>query len=471
MIISSKLPWGKGQRDSSQIRWGQMARIEKTKYLIIGNSAGGIGAAEAIREVDKAGTITIISDEPYLAYSRPLISEYLTNNCPLERMLFRPPDFYEKSNIRTLFGEKAIQANFNNHSVKLESGRTLTWQRLLLATGGLPVVPKIDGIGLKGVFTFTKLDDAKAIDEFLNQYGRKVRAVVIGGGLIGVSVTEALVKRGVDVTIVEMKERVLNTILDEEASALEEKALTQAGVEIITGHTVVKVRSYLPGEATGVSLDDGRPIPCEVVIVAIGVQPRTELVADTGIKTNRGIIVDRHMATSRPDVYACGDVAEAYDFVHGENRLTPIWPNAYLGGRIAGLNMAGIPAEYQGGTAMNSLKYFGINIVSAGMVIPPDDSYEVISSKHDHVYKKLVLKDGLILGMVFSGDIEKSGIIYNLMKDRVNVNSFKQALVGDDFGLASLPEEIWRRRLSIPPSISASLVTSVEPPEKMLVGE
>lgn len=448
-----------------------MVEKEKTRYLIIGNSAGGIGAAEAIREVDKAGAISIISDELYPTYSRPLISEYLANRCPLERMLFRPPDFYEKSNIQTVFGEKVMQVNFNEHIVKLKNGRTLTWQKLLLATGGLPIVPKIDGIGLKGVFTFTKLDDAKAIDEFLNHYQRKVRAVVIGGGLIGVSVTEALVKRGVEVKIVEMKERVLNTILDEEASALEEKALTQAGVEIITGHTVGNISSYLPGEATGVDLDDTRPIPCEVVIVAIGVKPRVELVSESGIKTNRGIAVDRHMATSRPDVYACGDVAEAYDFVYGENRLTPIWPNAYMGGRIAGLNMAGIPTEYKGGTAMNSMRYFGVNTVSAGMVTPPDNSYEVISSKHDHVYKKVVLKDRLIVGMVFSSDIEKSGIIYNLMKDRVNVDSFKQALVSDDFGLASLPEEIWRPRLAIPPSISASLVTSVKQLEEMLIGE
>ncbi|MFH0769599.1 MAG: FAD-dependent oxidoreductase [Chloroflexota bacterium] len=326
-----------------------MAKTEKTKYLIIGNSAGGIGAAEAIRETDKAGTITIISDEPYPAYSRPLISEYLANKCPLERMLFRLPDFYDKNNIRVLLNEEVAQVNFNNRSINLNSGRTLTWQKLLFATGGSPIVPKIEGIGLEGVFTFTKLDDAKTIDELLNHYGRKVRAIVIGGGLIGISVTEALVKRGVEVTIVEMKERILNTILDEEASALEEKALTQAGVEIITGRTVVKIGSYLPGEATGVNLDNGQPIPCEMVVVAIGVKPRTELVADTQIRTNRGIVVDRHMATSINDVYACGDAAEAYDFVYGENRLAPVWPNAYMGGRIAGLNMSGIPAEYRGG--------------------------------------------------------------------------------------------------------------------------
>ena len=437
-----------------------MAKKEKIKYLIIGNSAGGMGAAEAIREVDKVGTITIVSDEPYPVYSRPLISEYLAERCPLERMLFRPPDFYEKNNIQVILGQKVTVLNIDKHAINLRDGRTITWEKLLLATGGLPIVPEIEGIGLKGVFTFTTLDDAKAIDQFLNHYHRKVRAIVIGGGLIGVAATEALVKRGVEVTIVEMKERILNTILDEEASALVETRLKQFGVEIITGNTVSKVNSYLPGEATSVTMDDGRPIPCDMIIVAIGVQPRTELVSDTGIEINRGIIVNRHMATASPDVYTCGDVAEAYDFIYDENRLTPIWPNAYIGGRVAGFNMAGIPTEYQGGTAMNSMKYFGVNIVSAGIVAPLDDSYEVISQKNDHVYRKVVLKDGLILGLVFSGDIEKSGIIYNIMKDKINVEDFKQVLVADDFGLSSLPEEIWRPRLAIPNSLLASSVAA-----------
>jgi len=448
-----------------------MTKAQRIKYLIIGNSAGGIGAAEAIREEDEAGTITIISDEAYPAYSRPLISEYLVNKCAPERMLFRPPDFYQKSNIRTLFGKKVVQVNFNEHTVKMESDRTLSWQKLLLATGSLPIVPKIEGVGLEGVFTFTKLDDAKAIDRFLNQSRRRVRAVVMGGGLIGVSVTEALVKRGVEVTIVEMKQRILNTILDEEASALEENILRRAGVVLITGHTVSKMGSHLHGEVTGVSLDDSQRIPCEMVVIAIGVQPRIELVSDTQIEVNRGIVVDRNMATSMPDVYACGDVAEAYDFVYGENRLIPIWPSAHIGGRIAGLNMADIPTEYSGGTAMNSIRYFGANMVSAGIVAPPDNSYEVISRKQDHVYKKLVVKDGLIVGMVFAGDIEMSGIIYNLMKNRVDVSSFRQVLVADDLGLASLPEEIWRPRLAIPPSLLASSVASTEQPEEALVGE
>ncbi len=447
-----------------------MARTEKTKYLIIGNSAGGIGAAEAIREVDKVGAITIISDEPYPTYSRPLISEYLAERRPLARMLYRPPDFYQENNIKATLGQKVTGLNINRRNIKLEDGRTITWEKLLLATGGSPIIPKVEGIELKGVFTFNKLDDAKAIDQFLSQYRREIKAVVIGGGLIGVSVAEALVKRGVGVTIVEMKERILNTILDEEASALVEATLKKAGVEIITGHTVARINSYLPGEATGVSLDDSRPLPCEVVIIAIGVQPRLELVSGSEIKTDRGIVVDRHMATSSPDVYACGDVAKAYDFVYGDNRLTPIWPNAYIGGRTAGFNMAGIPTEYPGGTAMNSLKYFGLDVVSAGIVTPPNDSYQVLSENYGNVYRKVVLKNGLVVGMVSIGNIEKSGIVFGLIKDKVNVEGFKQELVASDFGLVSLPEEIWRPKLEVPPSELVAPVP-LEQPEETVMGE
>lgn len=441
--------------------------IARVKYLIIGNSAGGIGAAEAIREVDRQGALAIISDEPYPAYGRPLISEYLARERSLDRMLFRPADFYEKNKIGTFLGSRVKRFDINEHAVELDDGKRIAWEKLLVATGGLPIVPEIEGIEKKGVFTFITLDDAKAIDHYLDG---AARAVVIGGGLIGISVTEALVKRGVKVTVVEMKERILNTILDEETSAREEATIGEAGVSIVTGRTVAKISSE-EKTVSSVTLDDGQIVPCDLVIVAIGVRPRIELVSDTGIKVNRGIVVDRYMATSGPDVYACGDVAEAYDFIHGENRLNPVWPNAYLGGRVAGLNMAGVRTEYHGGLAMSALQYFGLDVVSAGIVTPPDDSYEVLKNIYDDNYRKVVLKDGLVVGMVFMGHIEKSGIVYSLIKDRVNVSSFKQALVARDFGLLSLPEERWRPWLEMPTSGVISQVVSFEQSEEMVAGE
>jgi NAD(P)H-nitrite reductase large subunit len=419
--------------------------------------------------MDKAGSIAIVSDEPYPVYSRPLISEYLAEKCTLERMLFRPSDFYEKNDIQTFLGKKVKQLDPAEHKVELEDGSKIRWEKLLLATGGSPIMPKIEGLEKRGVFTFTTLDDTKAIDQCLTG---KARAVVIGGGLLGVSATEALAKRGVEVAIVEMKERILNVMLDEEASSMEEEALKRLGVNIITGHTVAKINSGLSGEiVSSVTLDDGNRLLCNLVVLAIGVLPRAELAADAGIKINRGIVVDRYMRTSHPDVYACGDAAEAYDFIYGENRLTPVWPNAYLGGRVAGFNMAGIPTEYQGGTALNSLKYFGLDVISAGMVNPPNESYEKVSRRNGNIYRKVILKDGFIAGMVFVGNIEKSGIVYNLMKDSIKVDGFRQALVADDFGLVSLPEEIWRRRLEILLSVQGAPLTAVEEPVEAAVGE
>jgi NAD(P)H-nitrite reductase large subunit len=150
--------------------------------------------------------------------------------------------------------------------------------------------------------------------------------------------------------------------------------------------------------------------------------------------------------------------------------LTPVWPNAYEGGRVAGLNMAGQSTEYRGGTAMNSLKYFGLHIVSAGLVVPPDNTYEVISNRQNGSYRKVITKNGKLAGLVFAGDIEKSGIVYNLMKDGVNVDGFKTALVAEDFGLASLPEAAWRSKIAAPTAKSV-LITEAEEPEEALIGD
>jgi len=418
-------------------------KATRAEYLIIGNSAGGIGAAEAIRETDKKGSVTIVSDEPYPAYSRPLISKYLAGERNLDEILFRPADFYKSNSIELVVGEKVRHLNLNNQTARLGNGVQVTWQKLLLATGGIPIVPEMKGGDKVGVFTFLTVNDAIVIDKFIKE---GFQAVVIGGGLIGISATEALVKRGIRVTIVEMKGRILNTILDETASSIAEETLRQAGVRVVTNQTVAEVIGDKQTE--GVILDSGEKIPCDLVVMAIGVLPRVELAVGTDIKVNRGIVADRFMATSHPNVYACGDVAEAYDFVYSTNRLTPIWPNAYIGGRVAGYNMAGSRTEYPGSTAMNSLNYFGLDITTAGAVNPPPDAnWEVISQRDDGVYKKVILSGDLVMGMVFVRDIEKSGMIFSLMKDRVNVANFKQSLLSDNFGLAFLPREVWQERL------------------------
>lgn len=415
----------------------------RTHYLIIGNSAGGIGAAEAIREVDKTNSITVVSDEPYPAYSRPLISKYLAGERTVDEILFRPVDFYSSKNIELISGLKVLNLDLKDRTAHTENSKQIIWDKLLLATGGVPVVPEMKGGDKEGVFTFQTMKDATAIRQYVKD---GFHAVVIGGGLIGISATEALVKRGVNVTVIVRRERILNRLLDATASSIVEKTLRNAGVTVVTNRTVAEVIGEKKAE--GVILDSGERIPCNLVIVAFGVRPRTELATGTAIRVNHGILVDRLMCTSYPDVYACGDAAEAYDFVYDANRVIPIWPNAYIGGRIAGYNMAGIRTEYAGGTTMNSLNYFGLDIVTAGAVAPlPDRQCEVLSQRNDGGYKKIILSNDLVIGMVFVRDIEKCGIVFSLMKNKVNVAKFKQLLLADDFGLAYLPRKLWQERL------------------------
>jgi NAD(P)H-nitrite reductase large subunit len=439
----------------------------KTRYLIIGNSAGGIAAAEAIREVDRKGTMAIISDEPYPAYSRPLIAKYLTHERTLEGMLFRAPDFYKDNGIDLLTGNEVIAIDFKARTATLTTEEVVYWQKLLLATGGQPIMPLLKGMDKLGVFSFITLNDAKAIDEYLHKVRR---VVVIGGGLIGTSVTDALVKRGVNVSVIEMKERMLNMMLDETASTVIEEAVCRAGVNIITGHTVDEISGN--GTVCGVILDDGSQVPCEMVVVAIGVTPRVELLKDSEMKINKGIVVDQRMNTNLPDVYSCGDVAEAHDFVFGMGRLTPIWPNAYIGGRVAGHNMAGKEDEYGGGTGMNALNYFGLDIVSAGLVSPPNENgYEVYFRRDGAIYRKVVIKNGKLVGMVFIGDIETAGIVFGLMRDRVNVNPFKKSMVDDNFGLIALPRRMRQKKLKVPLSHGEHLMTIPEPMDKDVADE
>ncbi len=440
------------------------------KYLIIGNSAGGIGAVEAIRDIDKTGSIAMISDEPYPTYSRPLISEYLAEKRPIDKISFRPADFYKVNNIQIISGNKVETLDVEKHTAELADGRQIAWEKLLLATGGVPIVPPTPGISKRGVFNFITLDDAKLIDQFLNDADG---VVVIGGGLIGVSVTEALLKRNARVTVVEMKDSLLNLILDEEVSTMAKEKLQLAGVEVLTSHTVAEISNTSMNRDTvsSVIMDDGRIILCNAVVVAIGVRPRIELARNSGININRGIVVNRQMETSHPCIYACGDAAESYDFINGDYRLSPIWPNAYMGGRIAGFNMAGIHNEYQGGTSMNSLNYFGLRIASAGTVNPPDNSYEVLKESKGSNYRKVVIKDGVIVGMILTGNTEKAGIYINLMRNKINVEEFKYVLVTEDFGLASIPEELWLPQLSLPSSAEDYSIITAEEPEEILAGE
>jgi len=413
--------------------------IAKTKYLIIGNSAGGIGAAEAIRSRDKVGEITIVSDEPYPAYSRILISKYFIGERDLDHMLLRPLDFHDVNNITFLSGKKVAKLLLHSHEIELEDSSRFSYEKLMLALGGSPVIPELDGCDKDGVFTYTKLDNIKAIDKYLD---RVRTAVVYGGGLIGTSAAEALAERGLKVTMI-VRSRMLRTVLDAHASSVVALTLERAGVTVLTGHTAVKITG--DSKVKGVVLDDGNSLPCDLLVVATGVSPRIELASKAGIMVDSGIVVNRHMQTSNPDVYACGDVAQVHDYVYGQNRVTPVWPGAYNGGVVAGSNMAGKSVEYDGGTSMNTLSYFGLNIASAGITMPTDEGHEVLVNDSGDNYQKIVLRDDCIVGFVLLGNIDKAGAILSIMKERIDVSSIKQDILSKSAG--GLVNLLWHMRL------------------------
>jgi NAD(P)H-nitrite reductase large subunit len=419
------------------------------KYVILGASAAGIGAVEAIREVDPVGTIAVISEETCPQYSRPMISDFVSGKADFKKMKCRTDEFWKENNVEALTGKKATALNLTEKTVNLENGEKVAYEKLLLATGGKPFVPKMEGSDKDGVFTFTTIKDAERLAAKIDAINAKA-AVVIGAGLIGISVTEALVKRGLKVTMVELQEKILSLLLDAKASDLVETIVRKAGVNIITVQSVQKIvgKSGNEGVVGGVILTKGDQVPCDLVIVAIGVVPRTELVVGTAVKTNRGIVVDNTMQTNVPDVYASGDVAEAYDFILNQNRLLPLWPLAMLEGQVAGYNMAGQKTVYAGGTNMSSLKYFGIPIVSIGLANPKEDPALEVLVKLDgehNVYKKLVLRNNVIVGMTLVNCIERAGVFFYLMKNAVNVKRFKQQLLSDEFSLATLPLSLQRK--------------------------
>jgi NAD(P)H-nitrite reductase large subunit len=419
------------------------------KYVIIGASAAGIGAVEAIREVDPIGTLSVISEELCPQYSRPMISDFVSGKADFNRMKCRKDNFWKENNVETITGKKAKTLNLNEKTIQLEGGETVSYEKLLLATGGKPFIPKMEGADKAGVFSFTTINDAERLTAKIDSINATT-AVVIGAGLIGISVTEALQKRGLKVTMVELQDKILSLLLDAKASDLVETVIKKTGVRIITGQSVQRIigKPGNEGEVGSVILTNGDEVPCDLVIIAIGVVPRTELVLGTAVKINRGIVVDSAMQTNVSDVYASGDVAEAYDFVMNQNRLLPLWPLAVLEGKVAGYNMAGKKTTYMGGTNMSSLKYFGIPIVSIGLANPKEDSALEVLTKNDaenNIYKKLVIRNNIIVGLTLVNCIERAGVLFYLMQNATNVKRFKQRLLSDDFGLATLPVGLQRK--------------------------
>ena len=419
--------------------------MNKIRYLIIGNSVAAVNCIEAIRGVDTADDITVVSDEESFNYSRPLLSYYLGGRIPEERLPFVARDFYEKHGVDLILGKRAVDLNVAKKEITLDDGASLSYDRCLLSVGGIPIVPPIEGLEdtIEGAFSFLTVKEVKGLVDYIERNEIK-EAVVLGGGLIGLKVVEGLMEGGVKPTVIELADRILANTFDREASAILEKRLAREGCTVIKEDTIRGIAAQ-KGRLTGVILRNGNTLlETSLLITAVGVRPNLELVRGTPIKTERGILVDRCMMTNIQDVYAAGDCAQGIDLLHTTQEVIAIWPVAARQGRIAGLNMCGIPREYPGLFAMNSVQICDIPTISFGVTNPPEQNgYEILRSlnKDAGSYKKIVLKDGRVVGVILIRSIERAGVYGMLIREGIEVQGFKEQLLRDDFGLLVLPQQ------------------------------
>lgn len=387
-------------------------------YVIIGNSAAAVGCVEGIRQADKTGSITILSNEPHHTYSRPLISYLIYGKTDEDRMKYRPDDFYTKNGCTALLGVTATKIDKDNKQVILDDGATVPYDKLLVATGSKPFVPPMQGLDkVKNAFTFMTLDSAKALDAALTP---ESRVLIVGAGLIGLKCAEGIAKKASSITVVDLANRILPSILDEEGSAMMQKHIESKGVTFVLGDSV---KEFTENTA---ELNGGATLEFDIVVLCVGVRPNVELVKDAGGTVGRGIATDEFCRTDIPDVYAAGDCSESLDITDGACKVLALLPNAYMQGETAGLHMAGTEKPYNKALAMNAIGFFGLHIITAGCY---QGEEFVKRGKDGKTYKKLVYADNRLKGYILIGDIARAGIYTALIREQTPLDTIDFDLI------------------------------------------
>ncbi len=413
-------------------------------HVIIGNSAAGIRAAETLRYLDPVSDISIISEEDIHAYSRCLLPDFLAGSRSEREIYFRPEDFYARNRIQTIFGSKAESIDPEQRRVLLDDGTRLSYDKLLIATGASSTLPPIPGIDSPNVFGLRHLRDARNI---LKACAKARRVVIIGAGFVGLEAATALYRQGLEVTVVEKMPQILPQQFDTLAADIILQDIQAEGIRFVLGRGIKEISPpsvwgrIFSNPGCGVVLEDGTRLKAEVIIIAAGTRPNVEVALSAGIKINRGIPVNDFMETNVPHIYAAGDVAETKDVVTGQTGLTPIWPNASAQGRTAAYNMVGHPKAYGGMIGLqNAVEFRDVPAIAMGISRPAGADYQVLSSYHPEKnrYKKLVLLNDRLVGMILVGDIHQAGIYGALIKNKASVSRFNDLLLRDDFSYGYL---------------------------------
>ncbi len=400
------------------------------QVVIVGLGVAGITAATTIRQNNPEANISIYTDEEHLYYPRPDLYQILSGEANPEDILGFPQQWYNARGIELHLNKKVMGIDTTKKELMLEDGTKASYDRLLLANGAHPFAPPFKGVEKPGVFTLRTVDDALIIRDYAKN---TQKAIVIGGGLIGLEFAAALRKLGQRVQVVEIFPRLLPRQLDQDGATILKDRIAALGIGFTLG---VKTTEILGEKSVaGILLDNGQQLEGDFVLISAGIRSNTELASKTGLKVNRGVVVDQYLQTSEHDVYAAGDAAEFEGGVYG------IIPAALHQAKVAALNMLkGNTTVYKGTIPSNTLKIVGIDLTSMGLVNPEEPRYEEIKKTlpEKGIYKKIVLDQGKIVGAIILGETKSIAPIKVLMDRGTDVSRYKDAMLEEGFDFRKL---------------------------------
>lgn len=390
------------------------------KYVIIGAGVAGIEAAKAIRNQDPDGQLVMVSRDTYV-HSRCMLHKYISSERDEKGLDFTEQDFFEKYKISWIKGAEAKKICPQEKEVLLSNGETVSYDRLLIAAGADSFIPPVGELRkAANVYGLRNLSDAQAI---VKEAAGAERVLVVGSGLVGLDAAYGLLELGKKLTIVEMADRILPVQLDAHAAGEYQKRFEKAGVRFVLERKASGAVCGADGKIHKVTLDNGEEIACDFIVVAAGVRSALACVEGSGIACDRGITVDSHMRTSVPDIFAAGDITGR----------SGIWPNAADQGRVAGRNMCGLDSEYTDTYAIkNTINFFGLVTLCVGRIL--EEEGDTVRIKEDRKqYKRIILKDGKVEGILFQGNIANAGIWQYLIKNRIDVSGIGKDIFDVNF--------------------------------------
>ncbi len=396
-------------------------------YVVVGAGPAGVIAVETLRRVAPTGKVTLVGDEQSAPYSRMAIPYLLADSIAESGTHLRhAAGHYDRLGI-TLRTGRVAGIDPGKKSLAFEAGGALGYDKLLIATGSRPTRPPIPGMDLPGIESCWTLRDAAAIAAKAKPGSR---VVLMGAGFIGCIILEALHARKVDLTVVEMADRMVARMMDRTGGDMIKRWCEGRGIKVLTGTRVTGVAKAKGGFA--LALDGGREIAADLVVCATGVTPNVGFLEASGVKTEFGVLVDHHLQSSVPDIYAAGDVAQGPELITGKPEVHAIQPTASEHGRIAALNMAGQTTYYRGSLAMNVLNTLGLVSSSFGLWqgVPGGDIAEATDPDR-YRYLRLCFRDDVLVGALALGLTQHVGVVRGLVQTGIRLGPWKARLMAD----------------------------------------